>query len=633
MNYAEDRLDRKARHSNEKTLQEAHEYLKKDEISEKVKGHELAGKTLRDAGLSPQATFHYGMAWLMTCCWNDEDVSKSCEEDLRDVGSREGKAVGDYAQMVELAGFPEVGVLSLLFHRLGGGALIDDRPFTDDHLDEKISDTENIFSDKHEDRTKRNCGCGMVACGASSCFVPSQMATSSLFQELLNSFQSLENYLKNPSFGESSNAASLLEAVSKATQKKNPVRVNPVTPPHIPIQLRFWEEASEHPTTRTIPHLLQILLMKLLYSAPIGSAFLYLACESIRHISISLPVSSKLGRKFAQTHKSHWAYYILVYKVVLGERIKKHRRGTAVPYHYPVWDIIHALDQRKFGKIQNSGRESSRLDRIDATDLATHLNALFQKLCQCYNYQDHLVKFAIPVGLPRVNSEKTIFAIGDSHVLSIAWQTLHINDGNHEMHRIVVPCPITGLKAWHTRKENHFFTKHNLESCLQRLPKSCRSIILSAGEIDCREGIGGTLLEGLYNDCNDAVRNTVKEYVDAVTFLAKQYDLQILLMPVAPHAYRSEKNGRAMGRGLRRQRMLLWNNTLREFCHFQKEGDDKQNIFLLDYEEGLRVENDESPVGFVLNKNFNADFTHMNSAFLPLLEKSIIESNCNCDLL
>jgi hypothetical protein len=133
MNYAEDRLDRKARHSNEKTLQEAHEYLRKDEISEKVKGHELAGKTLRDAGLSPQATFHYGMAWLMTCCWNDEDVSKSCEEDLRDVGGREGKAVGDYAQMVELAGFPEVGVLSLLFHRLGGGAFMDDRPFTGDH--------------------------------------------------------------------------------------------------------------------------------------------------------------------------------------------------------------------------------------------------------------------------------------------------------------------------------------------------------------------------------------------------------------------------------------------------------------------------------------------------------------------
>ena len=50
-------------------------------------------------------------------------------------------------------------------------------------------------------------------------------------------------------------------------------------------------------------------------------------------------------------------------------------------------------------------------------------------------------------------------------------------------------------------------------------------------------------------------------------------------------------------------------------------------VFLLDYEEGLHVKNEKNPVGFVLNKNFNADFTHMNSALLPLLEKSIVESH------
>jgi len=632
MNYAEDRLDRKALHSNEDTLREAHGYLKENELSIKAKGHELAGKTLRDAGLSPQATFHYGMAWLMTCCDDGNDTYLG-GEDHGDVGGRD-KAVGDYAQMVELAGFPEVAVLSLLYSRLGGRSFIKAWDVAHDQKDDNRNHVENIFCETEKDRAKRNCGCGIAACGISPCFVPSQMTSSTLFQEILDAFQSLEMHLQNPS-REESYAADLIESVSKATQKKNPVKIKSQTPLHIPPQLRFWEETNKTGdaaiTARTMSHLLQILLTKILYSAPIGSSFLYLACESIRHLSISLPASSALGRRMAQTHKSHWAYYILIYKVVLGERVKKHRRGTAVPYHYPIWDIIHSLDQRK----NVSGHllhESSRNIGGDAIGVVDHLKNVVRCLSLDSTYDDKMVQFAPPMCLPHSTTEKFIFAIGDSHVLSVAWQTLHISNENRDICRTIVPCPITGLKAWHTRSETQFFTKHNLECCLQRLPKSCRSILLSAGEIDCREGIGGSLLEGYYNDCDDAVRNTVKVYIEAVTFLAIQYDLQILLLPVAPHAYRSEKNGRALGRGLRRQRMLLWNDTMRELCCTRERDGGRQHVFLLDYEEGLRVKNEESPVGFVLNKNFNADFTHMNSAFLPLLEKSIVESNFDWDL-
>jgi hypothetical protein len=74
--------------------------------------------------------------------------------------------------------------------------------------------------------------------------------------------------------------------------------------------------------------------------------------------------------------------------------------------------------------------------------------------------------------------------------------------------------------------------------------------------------------------------------------------------------------------------MLLWNDTLREVC--ANIDNERRNVFFLDYEVGLREESEESPVGFVLNKYYNADYTHMNSAFLPLLEKSIVD--CKCDL-
>lgn len=643
MNYAEDRLDRKARHSNIETLGEAHKYLKEDDLSSKVKGHELAGKTLRDAGLSPQATFHYGMAWLLTCS-NDEYGDGNSGEfgeggEFGDLGGRKVKAVGDYAQMVELAGFPEVAVLSLLYHRLGGRcSLITVSDFDQDlqMLYENEHKVGNIFCDKRVGASERkNCGCGMAACGLSPCFIPSQFISSPTLQDILNAFGSLESYLQHPSRKEC-HAADILEAVSRATRKKNPIKPAveqlPTQPIHIPPQLQFWKE-SQPGTGPSLSHLLQLLLTKILYSAPIGSSFLILACEAIRHLSISLPVSSALGRRMAQSHKSHWAYYILIYKVVLGERIKKHRRNV-IPYHYPIWDIIHSLDGRDFGVDRSAGEVTSPNDE-GTMSLVDHLQHLVQYLHQHDRHE--MIKHMHPICLPRNTTQKIIYAIGDSHVLSLGWQTLtlKINDGDGSIHRTIVPCPITGLKAWHTRDETPFFTKHNLDCCLQRLPKMCRSIILSAGEIDCREGIGGSLLEGYYNDCNDAVKKTVKVYIEAVTALAKRYNLQILLMPVAPHAYRSEKNGKAMGRGLRRQRMLLWNETLRELCPVRPPEDEggRKYIFLLDYEEGLRECNEESPVGFVLNKYYNADFTHMNSAFLPLLEQALVESKCDMKLL
>jgi hypothetical protein len=157
---------------------------------------------------------------------------------------------------------------------------------------------------------------------------------------------------------------------------------------------------------------------------------------------------------------------------------------------------------------------------------------------------------------------------------------------------------------------------------------------LSAGEIDCREGIGGSTLSGYYNSCDEAVQNTVNEYLLSVTEIAYEFKVQILLMPVAPHAYRSEKNGKAKGRACRRKLMFLWNSLLREaLAESSGRGKKYDGVYLLDYEEELRMNDVTSPVGFVLNKVYNADFTHMNSAFLALLEDSIERCGCNLDLV
>jgi hypothetical protein len=150
--------------------------------------------------------------------------------------------------------------------------------------------------------------------------------------------------------------------------------------------------------------------------------------------------------------------------------------------------------------------------------------------------------------------------------------------------------------------------------------------LLSAGEIDCREGIGGPLLEGYNLDYQIHVQRIVQEYVKAISALAEQYSLQILAMPVAPHAHRSDRNGKSAGRAFRRRITQAWNEELRTALPCGE-------VFLLDYEERLRHQEPTSSVGYVLNPVYNLDGTHTNSAILPRLEAAIAQSGCDFSLL
>lgn len=328
-------------------------------------------------------------------------------------------------------------------------------------------------------------------------------------------------------------------------------------------------------------------------------------------------------------YKSHWAYYILIKAMILGERIKPGRRAKMQHYHVPIWDIVFDLDGRDKVKSAQETTTSKidAMERCDGDCFASRVHDVIAYLSSTTTKKHDLplVELCHTIHPP-------LYLLGDSHVLSIGWQTLCIQTEDKRNHfRALIPNPVTGLKAWHTRSETRFFTNTNLRINLKRLPPSTKTIIISAGEIDCREGIGGEHLVGYNQSCNDAVIQTAKTYVQEVRQLSQEFGMQILLMPVAPHAHRSQKNGKSMGRAFRRERMKIWNECLRSECHHNSNTESNGGeVFLLDYEEALREPCPVSPVGYVLNKAYNADYTHMNSAFLPLLEAAI--KNCGCDI-
>jgi len=763
MNYAEDRLDRRARSSHSSSadvtrsthdqlacdLRKSHEIFARHNVGaakadadddhadagrrpaeknapllsdqemlrELREAHELAGKTLRDGGKNRQAIFHFGMAWKI-CHWlekkhdrtdedndNDDDVSNTnrCGRmdntiDDRATKEAEWRSVGDYAQICDLSGFPEIGALALLFYRAGGNLDVDKLMRMDSGT---ITDTEG-----DDEGTQMGCGCGMAGCGSTPCFIAFP-CSSHVLDMILCALDEL-SFTSPPTREIFPEASDILSQLALMTRKADTIG-NPVDAMHgflsqwqilrgIPSILQFWDNDNEvgmaysqTETTdrrddkccrtnnqqtqtqqqpdrfqkRTLPPVILLLLLKLLYSSPISGPFLQLACLSMPYLAARFPPASREGRLLARYYKSHWAYYVFIRALVLGERVKKHRRTRGI-YHVPIWDVVFGFEEPPSTDRETDEKKDEFLLMLDSNNKVS--NYLCRTLQACspnsgkpisnsnatnnglpFHRHNSALPSIIQHRIPSYSTHAPIFVVGDSHVLSLAWRTLCIHpsmtstnsDGfQNPIYRTAVPYPATGLKAWHVRSSTRFFTHYNLRTCLQRIPSSSlgQSIILSAGEIDCREGIGGSLLQGYYHNCSDAVERTVKEYLSALAVIAEEYELKILLMPVAPHAYRSEKNGKSVGRARRRETMCLWNKILRRELARGQTSTEPDNIpeeycriFLLDYERKLQHADKNSPVGYVLHPSYNADYTHVNGAILPLVEDAIL--HCGCDLI
>lgn len=526
MNYAEDRLDRKARGTG-----------LWDDFSQALERSDdvLLGRTLRDCGWIRHAAFHYSRAW-----------------------QAEADRVGDYAQMVELAGFPELGVLALLHYRMRGSLMeVDDERFSLCIINDALW--------LQKEAPEAHCGCGLKQCGQSLCSVP-----MTGLEPVLEAIQTYVNELSSRTMPTAYGVLSALSKNQTLTFSDD-----------IPELLKFWKsESSTADDYSALSPVLQLLLLKQLYLV-----LPTLAAEAVVHLRVN-------QRQMAIDYKSHNAYHVLIQSVVLGERIKPHRIRTMPAYHVPVWDVLWGLDGRH-GQLCRDWHHPQA-----AAGVMTHFT-------HCINMCKDLSSTmgTIPRLLIMPSTNKPLFVVGDSHVLSIAWQTIRLPNGEY---RTLVPVVVTGLKAWHCRIETRFFTHSLLNLLLKRLPPT-DYVLLSAGEIDCREGLGGPQLEGYTVVNKEHAHRTVHEFV---TSLSALQPLKVLVMPVCPHAHRSNKNGKALGRAVRRQITELWNENLRTQLPFE-------NVDILNYEGDLYN------TGYVLQPAFNADGTHMNSAFLPCLEKSL----------
>jgi hypothetical protein len=645
MNYAQDRLDRRALLLS--IVQEEGYCISpsddegKGSTQKKLSDTEY-GQICMTVGWNDHALYHYGMAWY------------------QEPGN--GHRMADYAQMLELSGYAERALFAVFAYRMlttgervqrllqpptqsiecrSNGSSSQPR---ENSAPTPSPRTKQWYEQSAADMRGRHCGCGNLLCGypASTNWL-SPTAMDHVIQQLklyCSEYVAIQYQCQTTGKHVSvPTAHEILGLSSKDSNKTEPL--DSCTWMHendIPMLLQFWNDAtSEDNAYLPLEPETQLLCLKLLF----------LVLPSLAIASIPL---LRVTEPDAQ-YKSHWAYYNFLHSLVLGERIKPARRRQMKYQHVALWDRLWGISRDD--TIETSGEP----DSSHAAKMAEQLIHDFTDRLQQLAEDSLCVTEYSPVWLPPIlrpisavssgnckpTTPRPIFIFGDSHVLSLAWQFIHVpstkdisrNEINcHREHRLVVPMLVTGLKAWHVRVETRFFTNTCLHTILRRLPKHVQTILVSAGEIDCREGMGGPLLQGYTQACHKHIQATVAAYLSSLMGILKLPYLsisQILILPVAPHVQRTK--GRVVGRASRRETMRVWNEELR--CQLQPY---RGVLYLLDYTDQVQmsppIENetgcdDTTFVPYVLNPIFNADSTHMNGAFAPILEQAIID--CGCD--
>jgi tetratricopeptide (TPR) repeat protein len=181
------------------------------------------------------------------------------------------------------------------------------------------------------------------------------------------------------------------------------------------------------------------------------------------------------------------------------------------------------------------------------------------------------------------NYQEKIYVCGDSHSLVPSW---HVING-----KLIVPKLVTGLKCWHMRKESRFFTKLNFETVIGSIPDNS-TVIFIFGEIDCREGIIGSVEKCKYADIYEAIKFTADIYLNTLNELKSKKKLNPIIHPVVPVI------------DVTRMFVVPFNDYLR-----------KQNQFLfMDFEDSLLL-NDKKD----LNKVYELDGTHLSPKYIELM--------------
>ena len=350
--------------------------------------------------------------------------------------------------------------------------------------------------------------------------------------------------------------------------------------------------------------------------------------------------SNNLKVEIKRRFKSHWAFFLFIQALIKDEVYFDNNKNA------------NKNDKRNKKKKSNNNKKKKNItkdsDKLTVFYISNDRRTNKEEESNICNekWYTKMSLFTNPiVRWQELNKLNTIpypplFVIGDSHTLTYGWRSLSI----HSEKRTCIPILITGIKAWHFRKNTQFYTYTALHNALQEIHNnsSPKELIISAGEIDVREGIGRALDKGHYKTLKEAIEETVREYISELVDISIKYSLSLYILPVPPHAKRPSKRGRWRNRQRRRKACTLFNDSLRKQCATCKNINNA-TLHYLDFIDDLYIVDDDVDAGYnnsattrgneeevafnnetrVLNPIYDSDKTHLNRKTLSLLQSSL----------
>eukprot|EP00163_Fabomonas_tropica_P006134 TRINITY_DN15742_c0_g1_i1.p1 TRINITY_DN15742_c0_g1~~TRINITY_DN15742_c0_g1_i1.p1 ORF type:complete len:533 (+),score=61.01 TRINITY_DN15742_c0_g1_i1:129-1601(+) len=170
----------------------------------------------------------------------------------------------------------------------------------------------------------------------------------------------------------------------------------------------------------------------------------------------AIDVLLALGSGMAISKWDKLVYYALVRLFFLAGRIEEARGTLAViSSRKQEWEGVGGLSKYK--------------TVIVMTDL----------IAQALSRDDHGNTLPASKGFTRrLHADSTVAVIGDSHVLSYAWQKCRVGDKDYTM----IPFLVPGLKAWHVQEESNSIPHHALLQQLKGIAPEV-PLLLVCGEI------------------------------------------------------------------------------------------------------------------------------------------------------
>ena len=405
------------------------------------------------------------------------------------------------------------------------------------------------------------------------------------------------------------------------------------------------------------PSLCSVLLLKLLYIRPSNNYRTTTDWEEMEILYRAINSATDQVKKcFRLQYKSHWAYFTMI-----QELFQRERRST------PGKLKIVGRDRRDGGKIEQlqaisiatpTSIPTSISTSISTTTTSTTISTTTTTTANTTIKSKDMASVSSPTSnefdtvtsTSCISSTPPLFFVGDSHIVSLAHRRI--------LGRISIPFVTTGLKAWHVHRGSSFFTGANFTRALEILdskkhPYIVKDVVVSAGEIDCREGFHSLLpnftvgrnetdarMREKYPDEETAVSCTIQSYIDSlISLLLKFTNIHTMyILPVLPYPKKGKKKGERIRR---KMTIIMWNQMLRQIIqekmmNYEKElekndsstgtknGNSKngnsifqKKIIFLDI-KGVRIEE-----GGVLRDELSLDGTHGNAKIVPFVEDAL----------